>query len=196
MGTNWDILNTYRKIFEGNNSVYGTYIENKDKLGGRSSTINKLLTEKEYRKHLNGEQSLGIVPIDENNECKFCVADVDDNKTDHTPLIERLYDNNSISLLPFRSKSGGLHLYLFFHTPISAEKAVNSMKNFLAVLGLPSYTEVFPKQIKLKEGQVGSWINLPYFNAYNTKRYLIGKNNKEVIFEKALEIIKDTKIKK
>jgi len=192
-------INEYRKIFEGNKSAYGTHIEDKtsdntdtttiEKLRGKNTTKKRLLTEIEYSDHLEGIKGLGIIPIDENNECKFCVIDVDDYKSDHHSFIESIYANK-IPLLPFRSKSGGLHLYLFFDNPIKAKKAIGYMKKLLTILGLSDKTEVFPKQTILKKDQVGSWINLPYFNAYETNRYLIGKNGEPILFEESLDIIR------
>lgn len=199
-------INEYQNIFEGNKSAYGTFIEDTkkettdtneedtttegEKSRGVSFLVKKLLTEIEYANHLNGRKALGVIPINEENECKFCVIDVDDYISDHTLFIESIY-TNKVPLLPFRSKSGGLHLYLFFDKPIKAKKAIGYMERFLTILGLPSDTEVFPKQTILKKGKFGSWLNLPYFNAHETKRYLIDKNGEPVIFEEALEVIKN-----
>ena len=41
--------------------------------------------------------------------------------------------------------------------------AIALMKKFITFFNLPSNTEIFPKQKKLRAGDAGNWINLPYF---------------------------------
>ena len=52
-----------------------------------------------------------------------------------------------------------------------------------------SLVEIFPKQTKLGQGHVGSWINLPYFNMKNTLTPAI-RNGKNLSFIDAMAYIR------
>lgn len=160
-------LNDFMVFFSGNDKAHGSHIytEEKKENGkreGKSWTEKSPPLEKDYQAHLSGTKGLGIIPINHSGMVKFSVIDVDDytNKTD--TYVHLLYSNN-MPLVPFRSKSGGLHLYLFYKHEIPAAKAIDTMKKFIALLSLDKKTEIFPKQKKLREGDEGNWINLPYF---------------------------------
>jgi hypothetical protein len=47
--------------------------------------------------------------------------------------------------------------------------------------------EIFPKQDTLKVGEVGNWINLPYFDAEETIRYAFNEHGNQLGFEEFLE---------
>jgi hypothetical protein len=190
-------LDEYMKAFTGNKDAYGVHVpakaaDEKGKKSGESFTKKENVREEHYLSHLKGENSLGIVPINADNKVTFSVLDVDVYKTNHTHIIKAIYDN-AFPILPFRSKSGGLHLYIFYRTPVSAKDSVAVLHNFRSALGLPKNTETFPKQTILKPDQIGNWINLPYFNCYETERYLYDENGEPVPFEMALLKIKDSK---
>ena len=102
-------------------------------------------------------------------------------------------------LIPFLSKSGGLHLYIFMNHKVAAADLKFRLITLVSQLGFkyiyqkydkPYSLEIFPKQskvIKDKQGKAGagSYINLPYFNKDSQKRALILKR-KPVTFEEAM----------
>ena len=100
-------------------------------------------------------------------------------------------------LVPFKTKSGGLHLYIFFKEFVSVKPVVEILKKLAAILALDTLTknvkneivEIFPKQINLTKNTVGNWINLPYYDHENTKQFLIQKN-KPLSLSDALMFIK------
>jgi len=47
--------------------------------------------------------------------------------------------------------------------------------------------EIFPKQVSRKDGEIGNWINLPYFYAESTKRYAV-RNKKPLALDQFLNI--------
>ena len=162
------IADSYSRLFTGNKSAHGVHVYGKEKSKkgkreGKSWTEAKPPTDEDYTNHLNGKKGLGIVPIDHNNKVTFCVIDVDDYSEKVESYVNQIYSNN-MPLLPFRSKSGGLHLYIFFQNEVSATLAIDTMKKFIALLALKDDTEIFPKQKKLRKGDNGNWINLPYYN--------------------------------
>ena len=72
----------FTELFRGNTSVYGLHIPEKTttkgvKAKGQSFTKSEPVTHELYEKHCAGTQSLGIVPIDQNNNVRFMAIDVD-----------------------------------------------------------------------------------------------------------------------
>ena len=76
-------LNFFSKLFGGLTSAYGTYELNgahreDGKAEGRALTKKGDVTIELFRQHLNGQLSLGIVPIMKDNQCKWGCIDVDE----------------------------------------------------------------------------------------------------------------------
>lgn len=184
-------IQEFKDIFSGSQSSYGKFVYGDTKKGlkveGRASTVKQtLVTFDEYKKHLKGEQGLGIVPINEENKVKFAVIDVDIYDRDLLYFVNAI-ERYNFPLLPFKSKSGGLHIYLFLNTPESAKEVIKIMKQLAFLLTIDLLVkqvenrtvEIFPKQAVVQAGQSGSWINLPYHNVGDTcKNFAIfgGKN--------------------
>lgn len=184
-------------IFMGKNN---TYVRNelpkeKPEVGQKIKTKitnNEGKVDKELiSHHLDGDFGVGICPVNVEGTCKFAVIDIDYYK----PLIKRvLYfiREYQLPLLPFRSKSGGLHLYIFFKKSISAHSARDLLKQIVYFFSLEDLygkgkVEIFPKQDKA-EG-FGSAITLPYFNADNPYTYLLDLDGNKVDFKEALNYI-------
>jgi len=168
------------EIFSGLNIAYGKFVpEDKNdagKLQGKNQIIRQPdgLPEKLWENHLNGVTSLGIIPIDGNNECRWGCIDIDKyNGFDHLELIKKIR-KHGLPLIVFRSKSGGAHVFIFFTVPVKASLVQSRLKEFASFLGCAG-SEIFPKQVKLllDKGQTGNYLNLPYFNADNTDRYAL-----------------------
>ena len=78
------MMKAFKEIFEGLNSAYGqtvlsdSYSEN-GKQKTKSFTVKKPVTDVLWENHLKGkEPGLGIVPINENNKCKWGCIDIDE----------------------------------------------------------------------------------------------------------------------
>ena len=174
----------FSRLFKGRHDYYGTYViegSKGEKVIGAAKTINKKVTEKLYQDHLDGKQSLGMVPLTEDGFCWFAALDiyVYDLKFDEFEA-----EINQLGL-PFnicRTKSGGVHLYVFFKAKVKAPLVRRKLKEFATSLGY-SDAEIFPKQDK---GNPGNWINLPYFNYQNTNRYAY-KNGQILSLDEFLE---------
>jgi len=193
------LLNDFSLVFKGNEHAHGCHqytgeLEENGKRKGKSWTVAEPTTEEDYQAHLAGEQGLGIVPINHSNNVSFCVIDIDEYSETSNHYIDKIYDNH-MPLIPFRSKSGGLHLYLFFSNEVRADAAIALMKKFITFFNLPSNTEIFPKQKKLRAGDSGNWINLPYFGlgeAFdgNMKSGLEDQTGRVLEIEAAIEYVK------
>ena len=76
-------MERFRQIFTGLMRAHGcTYVDKKGadglKVKGKSFVKREVVTDKHWEDHLNGiEPSLGIIPINENNECRWGCIDVD-----------------------------------------------------------------------------------------------------------------------
>ncbi len=195
-------LSDFQKLFTGNIHNYGKHTYRFTKKGqkeeGSNLTVtNQLITIEDYRAHLQGEKGLGVIPINEENKCKFSVIDIDIYDQDLSMYLNAI-DRNNFPLVPFITKSGGLHLYIFYKTFISAKEAIESMRKLASLLALDILyknvhnrtLEIFPKQYKLAKGSIGTWLNLPYYNANTTKQVVI-KDGKALSLEDALLYIKE-----
>lgn len=167
-------------LFDGLQRAYGVYnLSARGKGGGlkvegKAKTVRGEVTDELWAKHVSGEQGLGIVPVRDDGSCVFGAIDVDVYPLDIVE-VERKCAEFGFPLLPTRTKSGGVHLYLFCAEPVSARLVKTRLEEWSVALGYGG-SEVFPKQGELlSEGDVGNWINMPYFDARDTKRYGIYK---------------------
>jgi hypothetical protein len=78
-------------------------------------------------------------------------------------IIERV-ERAKLPLVPCRSKSGGLHLFVFLAGWEPAGDLIGVLKDFAAGLGMAK-SEVFPKQVEVltERKDVGNWIVMPYY---------------------------------
>lgn len=157
-------------LFGGNKKNYGTHGEPELDEGGvkwkiktTATTLRGAVTVKIWEDHIAGKKPLGIVPIDEDSKCSFGSIDVDDYSLDHIELIKKIEDAK-LPLVPCRSKSNGMHLFLFTMKPVDAATMQTVLRDIAASLGLGA-CEIFPKQSKLltDRGEMGSWIIMPYY---------------------------------
>ena len=169
-------MKNFIDLFTGLKRAHGcTYVEKKSsdgtKVKGKSFVKREPVTDKLWQDHLNGiEPSLGIIPIDENNQCRWGCIDVDKYNLNHKKIIT-LINNHQLPLTLCRSKSGGAHIFLFTTTPVTAKLMRDRLTSISAFLGFGN-AEVFPKQVELKsEDDTGNFLNLPYFNSTKTTRY-------------------------
>lgn len=166
-------MREFHELFAGRDDVYGTYDLSAtplpgEKRGGQARTVHGPVTRELFEDHLNGIQSIGIVPIMKDDTCNWFAIDVDSYGSDIHHKLARKIDILGLPLLLCNTKSGGAHLYCFLKKPTSAKNARAAAATFIRVLDLPENTEVFPKQ-ETSEGS-GNWINLPYFG--KTRQYM------------------------
>lgn len=143
--------------------------------------------------HLTGEFGVGICPVTTDGKCLFGVLDIDYYKGKIRKILDIIRDYQ-LPLVPFRSKSGGLHCYLFLSRGVSAKTIRDTLNLIIRAFSLDKMygeekVEVFPKQDKVTEDGFGSSITLPYFNAEEPYTYLLDLDGNEVPFEEALNQI-------
>jgi hypothetical protein len=188
-----DLHQKFMAVFEGSSTAHGqTTIGNVRKNGktdAKSFIVKEPLTIDLVRDHLNGTRGIGSIPITSENNCKFGVLDIDTYPIDHADIAKRC----KTMKLPFvvcRSKSGGAHLFLFLKEYYPAVDIRDYLGEMAAALG-HSNCEIFPKQdqILIDRGDVGNFINLPYFDADNSLRYAVDEKGKEMTLETFLNVV-------
>jgi len=155
-------------LYDGLPRAYGRYDTNKEpnpdtgKLEGKALTVREPVTPELWELHVEGVQSIGIVPIDDNGMCSFGAVDIDDYDVDLSSLVKTL-GQHGIPMLPLASKSGGWHVTVFFKNKVPAKWLRNQLQAVHKILGAPK-SDIFPVQTKLANtNDVGNWINMPYF---------------------------------
>jgi hypothetical protein len=139
----------FKNIFEGLDVAYGQHqSEGKradGKQEGKSYIVKQEVKDELWIEHLNGNgPSLGIIPIRADNTSKWGCIDIDTYPIDYRKIINN-FRKLQLPLVPCRSKSGGLHLFLFFKNPVSAKLIREKLREVASGLGYSS-VEVFPKQ--------------------------------------------------
>ena len=175
------MIEKFKSIFAGLDRAHGvTIVEdtngNGTKVKGKSFVKRQPVTDSLWQKHLNGEENLGIIPINDDNQCRWGCIDIDSYAGfDHKKLIDKI-TSMKLPLIVCRSKSGGAHIFLFTSDYVSAKLMRDKLVQIKAVLGYGG-SEVFPKQTELKsKDDTGNFLNLPYFNGDNTTRYAFLEN--------------------
>lgn len=153
--------------------------------------------------HLDGITGCGAVPILDDNTCVWAAIDIDNHGEDaDIPIedVDRSIAAYGLPLVACRSKSGGVHAYLFLADPQPASRIQALMAGWAVKLGYAG-AEIFPKQGKLysRDGKLsyGNWINLPYFKAKATDRYAVADGKKLSLdqFVSYAESMRVTKVK-
>jgi len=183
----------FSAIFNGLQLAYGTYkIEKTQANGkntGRAAIVREPRTTELWEGHIAGTgRAIGIIPINENNQCVWGCIDVDQYPLDHKLLVEKIR-KLKLPLVVCRSKSGGAHCFLFTTDWVDAKDMQDALKQISAALGYGG-SEIFPKQIKLhlERDDVGNFLNLPYYNAEEGLRYAIKDDGSSAELEEFFEL--------
>jgi len=187
------MIERLKDIFKGLESAHGITskteeIRHDGKNEVRSKTIREPVTNELWQKHLNGEEpGLGIIPINEENKCKWGAIDIDTYPFDHLKLIQKIRENK-FPLIVFRSKSGGAHVYCFTKQFVAASLMRQKLQLMASALGYAK-AEIFPKQSKVmaSRGDVGSFLNMPYHGGDRTVKYAIDDNGNSLTIEKFIK---------
>jgi hypothetical protein len=175
-------------IFDGLKLAYGTYridrAASNGKQQGKAGVVKNPRTQETWEGHLSGKgDAIGIIPINEDNSCKWGCIDVDQYPLDHKELIDRIR-KMKLPMVVCRSKSGGAHCFLFTSDWISAKEMQDTLKHIAAALGYGG-CETFPKQIKLclERGDVGNFLNMPYYDSEDGLRYAVKDDGQSATLE-------------
>ena len=170
-------------LFKGKSNSYAKNFLPKEKPEEGVKTKTKIIQVREtvdtdlMLSHLNGEFGVGICPVNTEGKCNFGVIDIDVYKGKIRKMLDIIREYQ-LPLLPFRSKSGGLHCYLFLSKSNSAKSVREVLSQVIKIFSLDKMygeqkVEIFPKQDKITAESMGSAITLPYFNAEEPYTYLL-----------------------
>lgn len=182
-------------LFLGCELGYGTYRQEEKTAGKVKSEIKRTAqtvrgptTLDLWEKHLSGERSLGIIPIREDGTCYWGVIDVDKYDLSHRSVADKI-KKLGLPLLLCKSKSGGAHLFVFLHEPVAAADMMSKLREFAAMMGYGD-SEIFPKQTQLlrEKGDLGNWLNMPYFKADGGNRYAVDDQGRGLSIKKFLDL--------
>ena len=186
--------------FEGSDAAYGETtvgaIGRKGKAEAKSFVRRGKVTEAQAQAHIDGKQGIGAIPITTTpaNQCRFGALDIDVYDLDHAAL-QRKIQELKLPLFHCRTKSGGAHLYLFMQEWQPASVIREHLTEMSIALGF-SGCEVFPKQdeILVERGDLGNFINMPYFNAEQTTRYAFNKKAEAMELEEFLDSVEKNRV--
>ena len=100
-------MDKFKEIFEGNKSAYGIMRRTgettaKGKAVAKAQIKRAKVSDNLWQEHLEGKDpALGIIPINEDNMCRWGCIDVDVYNLDHKKVIEGVKEAN-LPLVTFR----------------------------------------------------------------------------------------------
>lgn len=179
-------------LFRGSDSARGVFMEAMDvdplkpKVKGKAMTLSKGPTFMNWTQHYEGKTGLGVVPITTDDTCYWGVLDVDgeldskkkpthdwecldeDGTVNHV-LLQTEIQKQGLPLVVCYSKSKSAHCFLFVEEPIPAQAMRSLLEEMASRLGVGG-CEIFPKQDKIDvdRGDLGNWLNMPYFGGTRT----------------------------
>ena len=167
------LFEDFYKVFPGLTRVYGKFtVTGKKglKLEGYGKTVREPYVKELWKLHVDCKIGLGVVPIYEDNKCKWGCLDVDDYAVDLEKISKTFVNKN---LIICRSKSGGAHIFIFTKKFVPASKMITKLKEIADAFGFVKY-DLRPQQTKLiDDNDCGSWLNMPYFGSDETDRYAL-----------------------
>lgn len=182
----------FSRLFQGYERAYGHYflsgkLGRDGKVEGSGKTIKGVPTLHLYRDHLQGSgPGLGVIPLREDDTVCFGAIDYDERPIDFQNIMARV-KLLGLPLVACKSKSKGIHLYAFTAEPVPVDAMRDRLAEWTALLGMAADTEQFPKQSsRASDGDIGNWINLPYFKAGALGSVGIDENCTELTLEEFL----------
>ena len=194
-----ELSEKFRELFQGSEKAHGFFEISKDRGDGKKQGTAKTIktagpSSGLWKSHLEGQYGLGVIPIDEKNNCRWGCIDVDVYPLDLSALVSKI-ELLKLPLVTCRSKSGGAHVFLFTSEPVEAGEMQDKLREIAAGLGY-SGLEIFPKQreVLVSRGDIGSWLNMPYFNGKTSTRYGLSTEGKALTQEEFLVFAEARKV--
>lgn len=160
----------FSDLFTGNEQTFGYW----NPINSKVHTKKRAAKIEDFNAHLDGDHGIGRVPIMDNGTCHWAAIDIDSHNGEvvSVDIIAKDIFAKGLPLVPCRSKSGGVHCYLFTSEPVPAALIKRVLSGWARDIGHEG-SEIFPKQKELRDNMTGNWINLPYFDESCTIRYAV-----------------------
>lgn len=158
-------LRKYIDLFAGRSDCYGSWT------GG---CIRRPVSPDLFRSHLNGDTQIGIYPAMNRSGKTIVTWGCTDIDVDDYPAARRIQEAFAMKdIVTWIEKTRkGYHVWLFPEHSVPAPVMRNAYLVVHKVADVPP-TEVNPKQVELKDGQVGNYVRLPYPNDGSGLRYIM-----------------------
>lgn len=189
-----DIAQKLHEIFHGSSRAHGSFTVDNSSLGKKTQGTAKTIKTagaslKHWQDHISGKEGLGVIPIDEENSVKWGAIDIDIYSLDLEKLVARI-EEFKLPLVVCRSKSGGAHVFCFLKQNAPAADMQDKLREIAAGLGYGG-VEIFPKQreVLVERGDIGSWLNMPYFEGDDSLRYGFDVKGKALSLEKFIPFV-------
>lgn len=194
-----DLVEQFSELFAGSKRAHGTFTINSENTGQKQQGVAKTIKTiganlDNWKSHLEGKLGLGIIPINEDNLVKWGVVDVDTYPLDLPELVKKV-ESFKVPLVVCRSKSGGAHIFCFTTDWVSAGDMQDKLRELAAGLGYGG-VEIFPKQreVLVDRGDIGSWLNMPYFGGETSIRYAFNVKGESLTPEQFIAFANSRKV--
>jgi len=176
-------------LFQGDDSRYlkSSLTGEDDERGKRQAnyvTVHESVTEDIWKQHLEGKIRLGLKP-EVDGLCKWGCIDVDPNN--YKDYSEKKYveiiRKYSLPFVPVKSKSGGLHIFIFFTEMADVNKVVAKLSEINEQYFLAQ--EIFP---------CNKAVNMPYHNMNASMEFAFDAKNTPVMIGRFLQLAQDMMI--
>ena len=199
-------LEEFIELFQGSSTYFGV-----SKPTGKKNSKGKAefkhwlepspMTKQHWIDHLKGDSYYGSVPIKDDNTCNWGVIDVDRYNIKHQELIS-IIRKRKYPLVPYRSKSNGLHLILHIDGSVAAAEMRKKLIEIASDLGInDTTTDIFPAQDEVDltpelwdDKRKGNFVNLPYQKAHMTTRVAMDDEGNAIKLENLYEFVKKYKL--
>ena len=194
-------LEEFIELFQGSNTYFGV-----SKPTGKKNSKGKAefkhwlepspMTKEHWMQHLIGEAYYGSVPIRDDNTCNWGVIDVDRYNIRHQDLIA-IIRQRKYPLVPYRSKSNGLHLILHIDGVVLASAMRKKLIQIASDLGInDTTTDIFPAQDEVDltpenwdDKRKGNFVNLPYQKSNMTTRVAMDDDCNSIKLENLYQFV-------
>lgn len=180
-------------LFQGFRGAHGTHGAVTRKADGpkleikkSASTVRRPVTEELWQQHIDGKYPLGIITINEEEQCWWGGIDVDRYDINHAEIVQQI-EKAKLPMVLIRSKSGGAHILMFLSAPVSAGAMMAVLRDIAASLGFGD-CEIYPKQAQVlaSKGDLGNWLNMPYLGGDKSDRVAIKKTGASMTLDEFL----------
>ena len=177
-------------MFQGDNSQYlkSSLTGEDDERGKRQAnyvTVHEPVTDNIWKQHLEGKLRLGLKP-EMNDKCHWGCIDVDPNN--YKDYSEKKYveiiKKYNLPFVPVKSKSGGLHIFIFFTEQADIKKVQTKLQEINEEYFLAQ--EIFP---------CNKAVNMPYHKMNASMEFAFDDNNTPVMVGRFIEMANQKKIK-
>ena len=115
------MIERFKNIFTGLERAHGVTIAedtngNGTKIKGKSFVKRQPVTDELWQKHLEGKENLGIIPINDDNQCRWGCIDIDSYAGfDHKKLIDKITNMNLVYHCECVDLNLVVHMYFYLH---------------------------------------------------------------------------------